>query len=303
MERVRSRKGLRVALVLLTVALVALAGCNTGGGGSDTTTAPQSTPAPETTDMPGETTDTPDGTPDQTPTETPTDDPDGVSTESLTADHYDQIQSAGTFTSNVSVYFESVENGNTSTLSLVQLSQLNLDDQVGLQDVTSTITSPSFNTSSSGTTYTTGSETFVRVTSIGSNQSQYRYGQEPYNATDPVPINFSVAGGENLFESQETFWQDRGTTTFEGESVQRYTADGVNSMPNLSDALGASFSQIDNVNATLLVTDDGLIRHMNIHIEGQTEEGVTSSMIVTFTISDVGTTTVPTPDWLDEARP
>lgn len=297
MARLLSRKGAHVLLVVLAVALVALAGCNTGGGG--TTGTPSMSEAPHTN---GTQTPTPTPATTETPSQTPSPPPAGsVNGSAIAADHVSKIQSAGTFTTNVNMTFVTVQNGSRSSIALDQTAYLNLDDQVGLQSLSTKLQSPGYSSSATSHTYTAGNETFYRQNVSGSSVA-YRYGTAPYNASEPSPVNFSSASGETLFSGQGIYWLEQGQTTFQGETLTKYTADGLNSMPNISESLGTSFKQVDSANATLLVADSGVVRRMTLSVSGVTNDGANATATVSFTVTDVGSTTVPTPDWLDQAR-
>ena len=94
-------------------------------------------------------------------------------------------------------------------------------------------------------------------------------------------------------------WTQRGTESYRGTTVTRYTANGSDSF-NAS-ALGASAPNVTDFQATLLVTADGTVRKLSFTLEAGSQD---RSFTVTndLAISDVGSTTVEPPGWLDEAR-
>lgn len=266
MDRLLSPRTKRVALVVGVVALVALAGC-TSGGSDDTTT-----PTTNGTDM-GQ----------------------------LASDHAAQIDAAQSLTTSQEIVVQQAQNDTTVTDTRQRITYFDLENSLGLENYTRTYSSAQGEVVQSADTYTVNDETYLRSYDSRIGQTRYFYGQEPYNQSEPPsPLNFTSAGDVSFYEFMNASVEAQGTTEFQGESVQRYTANGTENLPNVTDLYSSSFGTIDGANATLLVTDDGLVRHMEIQLTGTSTGGQPLAVTIRLTASDIDSTTVQEPDWLSE---
>jgi hypothetical protein len=109
---------------------------------------------------------------------------------------------------------------------------------------------------------------------------------------DPVEIAplvlRSVAG-----DVAEIDLERNGTTTFDGETVTRYTAFGVGNAP-------PGESDVVDYRATVLL-EDGLVRAVSIRMIQSGDERPRVVTRFRTTLSGIGTTTVERPGWVDEA--
>ena len=143
------------------------------------------------------------------------------------------------------------------------------------------------------TRYVDGNRSFVRR-SIG-NQTSYR--------SDPgSDAGVNLTGTLRLANEWETIagidWTQNGTETFEGETVTRYSASGVETN---ADALGVrNASDLSSFEATLLVGSDGTVRLLTATVTGSGDDPLTSE--ARLELSGFDGTTVEEPDWLDRAR-
>ncbi|MEF8826716.1 MAG: hypothetical protein V5A27_10330 [Halapricum sp.] len=298
MDRLVSPKTKQVLLVVLAVALVALAGCNTGG---DTTTSPGETltDGNETLTTDTETTTEPTTT-EPTTTEPTTTEPteSDIDPDVLASEHAAQVEAADSLAAGRTISVRSVSDGNLSTQYTEYLGYYNFQDSVGFENATETYSGVQGAFRSSSEVYTNGSETFQKVNSTRYPEAQYFYGQEPYNESElPTPVDFENAGWVSIYESLNGSFQSQGTTEYRGQTVEEYTADGQASLPNLSEDLSASFSEIDSLNATILVTEDSLVTYLGIQASGTGTDGSDLSLGYQFTVTDVNATTVEEPAW------
>lgn len=297
-------------MIVVVVAMVALAGCSSGGS---TTTAP-GTDAPDSssTTVPG--TDAPNGatttsgtdgtTTDGSDSATTTDGSDGGTTttsgpsNSLVADHAAALESAGSFTSEVNITQDIVQDGNKTTVQINQWTAIDTEANKGLRKQRFTGLfggNMTINTSS----YTSGDTTYMRAQSPFQG-TQYLNASAPYNESGQVqPVNVTQAGGETYI-SQNITWSEAGTTTFKGVSVTKYTADGEASFPGLAESMGGNLT-IESVNAQALVDDDGVVRHMTLHVSGTQQNGNSVTSTIELTTTEVGSTTVQEPSWISKA--
>jgi len=282
MDRLLSPKTKQVLLVLLAVGLVALAGCNTGGDGTPSVTSTDGEPLNETT------------TPNDT---TPQSD---VDFDELAAGHEAQVESADSLTEGAQILEQYTVNGSPSVSTTEVVTYYDLAEQVGLETAAVSQSSSQGSLQQNSVKYTAGTETFQRTNSTQVQDAQYYYDQEPYNmSAQPTPINFTSVGWTNLYENMNASLLKDGTTEFRNETVQKYTASGRDRLPELSSGIGSSFSELETFNATMLVTDDGLITRTTIRASGTTLQGADLTLAYQYTVADLNATTVEKPDWTD----
>lgn len=122
--------------------------------------------------------------------------------------------------------------------------------------------------------------------------------------SDEDQIEYALARGASFaYEGIEdaTFV---GTETFDGVEVDRYEYTD----PMLWRQYGATtLGSDENVTITdftlvVLVDEDGLARSSGWKLQGETEDGEQVSAEWRFELTDVGTTTVPDPAWIGDAR-
>lgn len=306
----------RVLPLVAVVVMVVLAGCGGGGGGTPTdappggTDTPTETPAGPTatpTDAPPGATetptraDTPTPTPRRPDTPTPTqpDTPTPTPSETLPNDagrrHVEALRNAGSFTS---VWETTYSNASGPLFSSRTEARLDPDAGSGYQNTTLFVRG-GFRPSTTDI-YTTGDTTYQRF-GTGDNAT-YLTDTEPYDTGQVTPVNFDTVVGEveENFSEGIRFERD-GETTYDGVPVTRYRAndEDLAELWNTSDFGNAT---VTGGAMTLLVDDRGIFRQFELRIDLVTEEGEQVTVEVVQTFTAVGSTTVPEPPWLDEAR-
>lgn len=84
-----------------------------------------------------------------------------------------------------------------------------------------------------------------------------------------------------------------GTAERDGETLHRFTADEFDGQRQIPD-------RVVDANATVLATDEGVVRHIDLRFAGQSQ-GESVTVRITIAYEDAGETTVEAPDWVDEA--
>ena len=284
MDRLLSPKTKRVLLVLLAVGLVALAGCNTGGDTTPSATSTDDGPLNETT--PNET--------------TPQSD---IDFDELVAGHKAQVESADSLTEGAQILERYTVNGSPSASTTEVVTYYDIAEQVGLETAAVSQSSSQGSIQQNSVKYTADAETFQRTNSTQAEDARYLYDQEPYNmSAQPTPINFTSVGWTNLYDNMNASLLEDGTTEFQNETVQRYTASGRDRLPELSSGIGSSFSELETFNVTMLVTDDGVITRTTIRASGTTLRGNSLTRAFQYTVVDLNATTVEEPDWTDNVN-
>jgi len=107
---------------------------------------------------------------------------------------------------------------------------------------------------------------------------------------DIYPVNVTTFRQNFTFVTDRFVWEANGTTTVDGGNASRYSLVAVTE----------SNATVTNASGTLVVDDD-VVRSLAIRTtvsDGQT----TNTFLTQFAYTDIGTTTVETPDWLPLAR-
>lgn len=266
-------------LVLAVAVLAVLAGCNGGqlGGGSDAAYTSS-----------GE----------------------GLNGTELRADHVEQLESAGSFTSVLDLRVESGDGDarfNQTTAVNQTRDRAYQSRHISAGGAIGTLKTES---------YTEGDVTFERlVLGSGDNATvRYRHGSgDDVSAGAVRPVNVTNAMNARLVgqAAANINWTQTGIVDREGETVTRYEATGRKNFSDFRNAtdLGtlegldanATDSTVDSVNATLYVGPDGLVHEFHFSFAGTSEDERTA-LEFTVRTTKVGLTNVDPPAWLDEAR-
>ncbi|MFC7203641.1 hypothetical protein ACFQJC_08950 [Haloferax namakaokahaiae] len=97
------------------------------------------------------------------------------------------------------------------------------------------------------------------------------------------------------FVSIDATYQREGVETYRGVPVMRYEVTGVDALPGWAGG-GAPNSYFEEFSATLLIDENGVIRHFEyefVWIDYHTRK-----MTETYTLSEVGSTSVQKPGWV-----
>lgn len=279
----------RALTVISLCALLALAGCG-GGPTGTTTTAPPS----GTTTAPATTTTTTTATTTSTTTTTQ------PSTGDLPADaperHVEALRQSGSFTVENRIGYS---NDTGNIFAIESTARLDLDRGIGYKNESLTpLMTPGFTFVTEA--YTAGDTTFQRV--MVADSIQYNRDSEPYTG-NVQPVNFETVVGNastNATDPGVPFDRD-GTTTVDGVSVTRYVANG-EALAELFDPSQFQNATLTDATLVLFVDDDGVFRRTELGFTLESDDGELISFDLVNTYTEVGSTTVSEPDWLDEAR-
>jgi hypothetical protein len=135
---------------------------------------------------------------------------------------------------------------------------------------------------------------------------QYQKGTAPYNASEPQPVNFTTVVGEvSNATTASVPYEEVGTETFDGVQVTRYEASGEELARSLGllNGTGGTFQNVTFVSASteLLIDGDGIVRRASFDVVVDTEQAGEVTISFSQEITAVGSTSVPEPDWLEEA--
>ncbi len=96
-------------------------------------------------------------------------------------------------------------------------------------------------------------------------------------------------------------FEEGDTVTRDDETLYRYNATDVDEPDAFTNTSGVSNGSIDSFNATLLVDEEGIVRSFEFDI-AYTADGETEETMGELRVTDVDSTTVNEPDWLEEAE-
>ena len=284
----------RPLLATLLVVCVVLAGC--GGASTETTDAPDADAATtlQTSSVPptGSNGTTDDGT------DEPMTALDGGT---LAADHREAL-AATSYESTFSFDIDLPD----GTAGIEERRIVDRAAGLAADDQTTTLTDANGTTTvaTSRLTYLGNATTYERLSG-----TEYAtvYSSTDGDGTSTRPINASDVGSSVVGAAANVDWTAAGTETVDGVAVTRYEATGPESVRQFRDETSFGESALNRVetteraNATLLVGEDGVVRRFSVTVAGTTDgESLTVSLDVRF--SNVGSASVETPSWLDDAK-
>jgi hypothetical protein len=216
----------------------------------------------------------------------------------LAEDHAENLREAGSFT----VVVDGSASVGDAGPDTDQAQRVAVDLEGNTSLVTTSVVQRQDNQSASDnrTVYVTEDAAFFRT---GSGES-VRYQQLNLSGSGALGRTF---GGEQYLDVSgsvptlaATEWTRNGTVERDGETLTRFSA-GSGDALNRS-ALGLTPSvNLTDYDATLLVTAEGTIRELTFSLGAQAQ-GQTLTQALELRYTEVGSTAVDEPDWLDEAR-
>ncbi|WP_424000527.1 DUF7537 family lipoprotein [Haloarcula salina] len=198
------------------------------------------------------------------------------------------LREAGSFTATWS--YATTENGETATIT--DTYRVDLRENRSLETFTMT-----------GAESQTDFETFV---ADGSAYTRYAADGEAFYQSRPQDDTAFQSAVDRGAISYETVDDARfvGTETFDGVTVDRYEYSDLAAWRQFgAGTMGSSENvTVTDFTVAVLVDEDGLARQTTWTLTGETDAGETVSVEWRYEVTDVGSTSVPDPDWLDEAR-
>lgn len=270
----------RVVLTALLALLVATAGCN-GLGGDGGTASP-----------------TAGGGDDGTPATTGSDyDVAGeeLDGENLTDSTTTAVMDGGSYTTESTLTATTTQQGQEQTTTSNRTLRVDMDAGTGLREQSRTQAAAGDSQTQSVVVYTAGNTSYRKFGS--GTQAQYdRQEGPPQQFGDIRPVNVT-SFNENYTQIVDGFtWERNGTTTDQGTTVTTYSLTGVAD----KEILGLGNATIEETSGALRVDGDGVLREVSV---AYTATGnATTSVDLTTTVSDVGSTTVSEPDWTSQAK-
>lgn len=258
-----------VALCAL-LAVTALAGCGTPGGSGTPSQSPNGTTTPNpTTETPG-------------PYDLP------LNGSAIRARHVPALEEAGSFVYSQRAVARSADSG-----ALLQYTNVSarIDRATGryrLLENSTTKPPTGAYVDRNGTVYlrqrSRGTIAYDRQPNAGGSTDAYRYPQ----------IDRYLRGLEYRYE---------GTDRRGGETVHVYAASGTDSLdPRRHGLTALDPASVTAISAELRVTGNGAIRSFNYDVTGTGPQGSRIRYVVDVEYSDIGSTTVSEPAWLDQAK-
>lgn len=172
------------------------------------------------------------------------------------------------------------------------------------------------------TAYTDGDVTYRRtVLDVGDQTvTEYDAARAPYDdgllAVQPVPASDAARAALVATIVDDVNWTQKGVERYDGGWVTRYEASGTGNVSAVEesalaegqgDRINATIVpetldlDVRSINATLLVSPDGVVRHLAVHATGNAA-GEPVELTLTFDTYGLGSTVVEPPSWLEETR-
>lgn len=112
------------------------------------------------------------------------------------------------------------------------------------------------------------------------------------------PVNLTSFQQNYTFLTSSFAYEANGTETVDGTTTVRYSS------TNLTDDsyfVSSEDATVSDASSTLYVDDDGVVRRASISYNVTATTG-SSATDLTISLTDIGSTTVEEPDWIDDAR-
>ena len=127
------------------------------------------------------------------------------------------------------------------------------------------------------------------------NQTAYSYGAVGYNSTDAVHTPMLTSFLTNVEYEQSDVTEE------DGETHITYQATGLTDGSELAPQ-GENASELEDVSASLTVTEEGAITNYEFGATAITENQPDTTLSIDLEFTDLGETSVEDPSWLDEAK-
>jgi hypothetical protein len=201
--------------------------------------------------------------------------------QTLLDSHSITLVNAGSYTAEVSTSENSTA---TTTAAEVNLTAQSKYERLTTITESSSFTLETYRESESNTVYT----------KVGSAESASY-------TSEAAAGNFTADSIAEPYLITDVQYQQFGTETINGTTVQRYVANDVDSLSVQSDGWDGPI--VTNISSTVLVdTDRGLLYEIDAQYTVQTSSGAERTVSYAVTYSDVGSTNVTEPTWLSNAR-
>ncbi|UPM41784.1 DUF7537 family lipoprotein [Halocatena salina] len=150
----------------------------------------------------------------------------------------------------------------------------------------------------------------MRMEMYQKNNTTYEKTQMPllgtvYNTTEQSFSSFK-ANQTNTTDTEKWFsnvsFEEADTVTRNDETLYKYNATGVDNAKAFTNVSGSTtIDSVESFNATLLVDKEGILRSFSFDITA-TSFGETQEMSAEIRTTDIGSTTVNEPEWIEEAK-
>lgn len=172
------------------------------------------------------------------------------------------------------------------------------------------------------TAYTAEDVTYRRAVLDAGDQTvtEYDAARAPYDdgllAVQPVTANDAARSDLVASIVDDVNWTQQGVERYDGGWVTRYEASGAGNVSAVEESALAEGQgdrtdettvpetldvDVRSINATLLVSPDGVVRHLEVHATGNAA-GEPVELTLTFATDGLGSATVDPPAWLEDAR-
>jgi hypothetical protein len=207
------------------------------------------------------------------------------------------VESAGSYTAEQSSTVAGSQQGTEFTTEATTTTRADFDAGQGLRESQQTQTSGDRSQQVTSTVYTDGNTSY-RQRSVGGNVTYDTQEGAPDGLGGVRPVNITAFDQNYAPIIDGLAWEEDGTEQTDSTTVTAYAATGVENESQLG--LGGD-ATVEEVNGSLLVDGNGLVRAVSFDYSIETAES-TTSLDATIALTDVGSTEVEEPEWLSEAQ-
>lgn len=199
------------------------------------------------------------------------------------------VDESGSYTLNSTATITGERQGETVTSQTDEQRQINFESDRGIRSTERTLSGGGSTQSISVVIFTDGDTSYRQQNSSG--QLSYDVQEGGYDSVGGTAAVNTTGFAQNYTGFVDEFgWERNGTETVDDVTVTRYTA----VQNGTSDGLG-------NVSGQMLIDSDGVIRELTLDYTLTSTEPATR-VELSIVLSDIGSTTVEEPAWVEDAR-
>jgi hypothetical protein len=209
----------------------------------------------------------------------------------------DAIGEAGSYTIEQQSTATGTQQGTEFTANSTTTTRVDLSAGQGLRESQRSQTTGGVKQAVSSTVYTDG-ETSYRQQEANGNVTYDTQTGSASGFGGIQPVNVTAFGQDYSQIVDAIAWEQDGTESVDGTTGTVYAATGVANESAFGANEGAT---VENVDASLLVDSDGVIRELSIAYTIESD-GASTTVDVTVAITEIGSTSVSEPGWLSQAQ-
>lgn len=207
------------------------------------------------------------------------------------------VQEAGSYTTSTESEFVASGSEGETRSTARSTTKVDFENERGLRTSSQSISGPTIEQSSETVVYTDGDRSYRRQNSSRGVTYDNQEG-EPSGFGDIRPVNVTGYNQNFTFLTEAFEFEPNGTATVDGTETRRYDSTNLTNSGAFS---GPGDATVASASSTVYLGTNNAVRQITLEYTLESE-GQTSRTSVTLTVTDLGSTTVEEPDWLDQAQ-